>query len=115
LIHRKSVYQFAGPPRQLDHFIRARRGSADAQASIAARHQLPRDGVKDRVKDVVADALRTGQLDQRQRKPFAHDGQMSRAKHLQRYLGHGTHIGSNQGRIVVGAGSIWPGDKNHHE
>ena len=68
--------------------------------------------MEDLVEDRVADAGRARVLDQRQREPFAHDGQVAAAKELQRRLGHRVDVALDQDGVVVGAGAVRTGDED---
>ncbi|HUL66668.1 MAG TPA: hypothetical protein VLW55_18870 [Burkholderiaceae bacterium] len=98
---------------QCHHFVGARGWSADAKAGVALLDQAPRDRMKDLVEDVVADALRSCVLDERQGVPFSHDGQMAQAEQLERNLRHRADVPGDQSWIVVGAGAIGAGNENH--
>ena len=88
-----------GPPirRQASHFATSR----------------PEMGWKISLKIAIADAGRSRVLDQRQREPFAHHGQVAAAEELQRRLRHRVDVALDQDGVVVGAGAIGSGDEDH--
>ena len=47
-------------------------------------------------------------LDEWQREPLAHDGEVAHSKLSQRDLGHGLHVGFDLGRVTTGAAAIGP-------
>src|SRR6478735_9352112 len=69
--------------RDLYHMICACRRTTDPQHGIALGEQPLGDRVEDLIERRVADALRAGQCDERQREPFAHDRRVTGAKERQ--------------------------------
>lgn len=61
----------------------------------------------------IADVSRTGRLDQRKRKPFAEDREMTCAKEPQGHVRHCTEVARDQHWVVVRPRSVRPGHENH--
>ena len=55
-----------------NHVVGAARNAADTQHGVSLADQLAGDRMEDFVEDGVADLLRAGLLEERQREPFAH-------------------------------------------
>ncbi len=71
-----------------------------------------RNGVEDFVEHRIADVPGVCVLNERQRKPFTHDGQVARAKELKTGLRHGRPVSRDQVGVVVGSGTVRAGDED---
>src|ERR1700685_1193026 len=70
------------------HLIGASRGAPDPKHSIARFQKPNRNGMKNFIERLVADLLRPGQFDKREREPLAKYGNMPGAENRQRVRLH---------------------------
>ncbi len=76
-------------------------------------HEPAGDRMEDFIEDLIPNLLRAGQVDKGQGKPFPQHRQMTRPKDPKSHLSHSMNFGLDQFRVVVGAGAVGTGDKDH--
>src|SRR5579863_10582665 len=101
-------------PADAYHLIGSRRGASDSKHAIALFQKPSRNRMKYFVKGLVADLLRPGQFNQRERKPLAKNRNVPGAENGQRVRLHLPDVSLDQGRIVIRARAIGTGNQNHH-
>jgi len=97
----------------LHHQIGALGGAADPQHRVAPFEEALGDRMKDLVERIIANVPGPGKRDERQREPFADDGNMTGPVDRQRVLFHHADILRHPRRIVARARAIGSGDENH--
>ena len=103
-LFRRVIHSFSVLPREGDHFICAGGGPANAQAPIAFGDQSTRDWMENFVEHCIAYSRRAGMFNERKRKPFAHDWQMTGTEKHERSVCHGRYVTRNELGIIV---SVW--------
>ena len=98
---------------EADVFVRAFGGAGEAQDGVAAGDEAVGDGVEDFVVDGVAGVFRACFAQERQREPFADEGDVSGAVKRESYGLEAAEVPGHERRIVVGAAAIGAGDEDH--